>query len=403
MSWRTTFNLPGGLPKSYINTEEYRNALQIMDKREMVKVLKQLAESGNIHAANFYGDLLILGVWDEEKMAIDMARGQLIPPPLDSSKDPYLILPRDPDRASYFYVIAWCDPAFKTNLTYIRASDKTLFCIKYGLAGFQENENNAKPFIRFKDKEMLKKCAVNMLKDNSNEFLFVPLPDERPNVLNPQTAVFERIAEAQKNKCKYEIYFATAALILPHCIPDFSLFSLKIIASFFALTVLPYIASYYALESFGVKGKLPTCSCCKIREAHSNQMQKLPPDCRCISDPFETTNFFIRNFLNIKRIYLWIGIVLTIALFVLCIHRRPFNSWRIILHLIFSFLVSCQSLMWDKISSDTFSDLFFMFPASLVFFCFPDGYCAHELEVVNRKYHYENALKDLDDEIKRSL
>lgn len=99
-------------PSVYLDTTEFINVLTIKDRRSMVKAIGSLAEDGNIHAANLYGDYLIQSVWEEEKMTVDFLYEKLLPKPLDPKNYPYLILSRDVQKAINLYHLASSNPEF---------------------------------------------------------------------------------------------------------------------------------------------------------------------------------------------------------------------------------------------------------------------------------------------------
>ena len=68
--------------------------------------MRALADSGNVQAAWYYGNILLVGGWDESRMGVDFLRNKLLPEKLDPRQDPYLIVPRDQYAAVHYHKIA---------------------------------------------------------------------------------------------------------------------------------------------------------------------------------------------------------------------------------------------------------------------------------------------------------
>lgn len=76
---------------AYIDENEYSLAFNNPDHKIKAQRIKCLADNRNADAAYIYGDMLLNGFWDTNKMTIYDAHKRLLLAPMD----PYLIVQKD--------------------------------------------------------------------------------------------------------------------------------------------------------------------------------------------------------------------------------------------------------------------------------------------------------------------
>ena len=289
---------------AYLDQTEFIKVLNLKDRRLLVKELGVLAEGGNIQAADLYGDFLIQGVWDEERMIFDLVSDKLLPNPPDPKKDPYLILSRDVQKAITFYHFATNNSELEQIPAFKMAKAKLEYCHRMGLAGFIANSLiPLSADIDMRTKNFLIKYAKNTLSDSSGQFL--SLPDRRPDIKNPLTELFSRLGIIQRDRTIIQISITVFLVALI----KFFIVDFRIYISFICCFLLPLIGCALVYHKFGFIAKMPMCSCASIKLAYSEELEKLPETCRNKADPFKTHNIIIRNFTVLKRIWLWFTIV----------------------------------------------------------------------------------------------
>ena len=376
----------------HVDNASFLSALRIKDKRTMINVLSGLAHSGNIYAANLFGDLLLLSVWDEEKMGFDICRGMLIPPTEDPKNDPYLILGRDVKQAIYLYELACSNPdSFCSCPAFISAKSKLDYCLRKGLAGFQANKSLPKSEIGVNSRVLLDRYAKNMGNEASGEF--VAVPDVRPKPVNPRNEMFKHFARVQRDRCVYQIIFILLIFgFLKVKNGDYFQINYVLLSAF----IIPLTGCFLIYKKFGLEQKLPMCSCNEMRRAFFNQDDKMPFECKSPTDPFATSNFFIRNFGTLKKIWFWLLCVYSIAALVAMINGYDLIGFtdkpkiEYIFDICIAILLSTFLLAWEKKLPEFCTNLgqaqlVVMVLAGVFFFFFEDNDCSNEIDRINEK------------------
>lgn len=386
--------------KPYANTDEFMSALAIKDRRAMTKTMADLAHAGNIYAANFYGDMLMGGVWDEDRMKFDLARGQLLPPTDDPRRDPYFILGRDPRQAIEFYKYACRNSDFLPTSAFKEAFRKIDYCHRKGLAGFQADRTIPNPYLSFAQERYLKENGKNSLKSGSGEF--VPIADARVEVDNPRTAMFKNLGlnQYQASMAFYIAYAVLTALLMAIIMGLFGDYSggFRTVGFVVMTNIIPLMGFHLAFETYGYNQSLPTCSCAKIREAYMTQLERLPPECRGTEDPFVKTNYLIRNLVGIRRLWFYWYMIIASVIVTGRLEHLEFLNWMnlsMLVSILFFILLSTVVIMWDKKIPEGWD---FKLPlrilSSLFYFAFDDAQCEEEIKRLDRKSGLEFLIED---------
>lgn len=378
-------------PSVYLDTTEFINALTIKDRRSMVKALGSLAENGNIHAANLYGDFLIQSVWDEEKMTVDLLSEKLLPKPPDPKNDQYLILPRDVQKAIYLYHLASSNHEFDQCPAFKSAKAKLEYCHRKGLAGFNANPLVPRSELDINTKYLLKNYSKNALADSSGQFLC--LTDTRPEINNPLNEMFSHFGRVQRDRTVIQISITVFFLAFIKIL--FSGF--RIYLSFIGWFILPLIGCALAFHKFGYAAKIPMCSCSSMKQAYSKKLETLTEECKTKAIPFEAHNVFIRNFAFIKRIWLWLVIVSFIIYLIYLLQTGPSQHLDSLLNFLIAVILSSMFIAWDMKIPKSLEELgqariIFTLFIGVIFFFFTDNDCKNELENVNKSSDFQRIV-----------
>lgn len=289
-------------PKPYFNDTEYQKIIKTKCSAKKVAKLRALADAGNIQAAFAYGDLLMTGAWDMARMESDLALERLIPPTLDPTKDPYLVLPRDQYQAVNYLKIAAEYPDENACLEISKARAHLKYCSRRGNTGYNGHGKL--------DKIMLELFYIPMERAASRQELqlnpFFPLPYLRPKISNPKAKVFSGIAaEIIKYNGLQSIIFHVLALALIISVfrdTKDTLVTKQIVLlemfTFIAFTI-PLLLVILISIIFGSANKKPLCSCSDARKAHDVAMDGISKDLKT-TDPFKETPLIVRNIHSVQ-------------------------------------------------------------------------------------------------------
>ena len=267
----------------YFNREEFEPVNKMKNCPEKIQSLKAMADAGNIQAAYVYGDMLMIGSWDIKRMELDLTLGQLLPSPTNILNDPYLILPRNQNYAIEYLKAAANFPNENVCVEISKARAQLNYCrlkANIGYYGYGKID-------QFMIEEFYRNIDENATAQDKLLNPFLPWPYERPNVENPKTKVFERVA----------FLMNTAVLVLVllyHIVAFYSILPILTngrcimvieVFTFFAFTI-PIIIAVIANKISGSE-RLP-CSCPEIRKAYDVSIADLPKNLKQ-EDPFEKT------------------------------------------------------------------------------------------------------------------
>ena len=412
------------------------------DIRTKVERLGELAESGNIRAASFYGEMLLKGVWDEEALKVDFIRGDLLPVPTEAksdSNDPYLVLPRDPLKGVEFIKLA----AFSTGQEHLyevtRARCLLTYLQRKSLAGFR---NSALSFpysegLSLADRFTLDSCAKSFTVRGDEESVgFVALPDVRPSI-NHRTKMFELIAKNVRNRCFYQCIisiilasvFSWPFSVLNKTMPGWMHFILFQVFNL-VLYVIPLCLFAFFISVFGIRERKPICGCSQIKKAYKTFIEKLPVDCRVAKDPYESSSLIVRNLLHIRQFFFWSYMVIVLIALFLCmagvdfakylVNSLPFSfattNYLPLFLASFIFLNSSMVVLWDKKAPQLvcfytkdrhfvrshsglgFAHLIIIALLGIFYFAFDDRDCSREIE----KFEEQDEIEELKDYIIRN-
>lgn len=304
----------------HINKAEFEATLEIIETSAKLQRMRTLADYGNVQAAWYYGNILLIGGWDERRMEVDYLRGKLLPETSDPRQDPYLLLPRDQYAAVHYHKIAASFP-----------EDKQVDEISYsrGILGYCRKKID----IGYYGKGKYDLFSVKILEDYSSAAKpenvgsnpFIPYPYKRPEVKNSKTKIFGCLASMILKKV-YSAMLITICLLFSFSF-SMIILSVKIDEDYmtalitFNLIVLitvfiPLIIAIFVCKKYGINESMPICSCAVIKKSYQKHFDRLPEDCRTGADSFADTPLFIRNFHHIKQAIFAINFVASLIFIV---------------------------------------------------------------------------------------
>lgn len=275
------------------NQEELLENLKFAPNgRKAFEKLTVAAQYGNIAASFELAMHYLNGVWDVRSIQDDMLLGQLKPATADVNQDPYLIAPRDPDRALVFcrQVVDYC---------------------------------KSKSMLLNVQKELSKRVieAFDTVKNpNQANNPYLKDPFCRPVILkNSIDSVFGDVAVnslTQLVLCFTFNFVFEAAFIIPAYVNFGETEKTGILLLFGLLVNMPVLVVGLILyfSGTGIIRSKPCCSCKNIRSAYSKVVSRLPESFAAqLNDPFTTTNWFIRNTLSIFIWYCVVGLIVSLV------------------------------------------------------------------------------------------
>jgi hypothetical protein len=272
-------------------TYDYTALLNVLksapNARKVLDNLNDEAQNGNVAASFELAMHYLNGTWDLRSIQDAMVIDKLIPATEDPNQDPYLIAPRDYVRALYF-----CRQVVYSNLP----KNDVL----------EEQKDKCKEVIDAFD------YAKNPNQAN-NPYLNEPF--RRPeNLKNSIDAVFFEVAVNSLTNLgiffAINLSFTLILSIIAYAAADERIASRRNILVFGLLVYVPTIAVGSILYLSGVTKFQPCCSCKKIRSAYGKVTSRLP-ECFTanLTDPFESTNWFVRNTISIFLWYCAFGLI----------------------------------------------------------------------------------------------
>lgn len=305
-------------PAPYIDKTEYQAVLDITNSIEKFKRIKVLADSGNVQAAWCFGSMLLTGGWDESRMGIDFLRGVLSPETTDPKLDPYMVVPRDQFAAFYYLKIAagFPDENQAIEVSYSRAILN--YCGKKANIGYPNKASKLDLHIKMILIQVAKRAQPKDIQDNP----FIPYPYKRPEVKNPRTKIFSRVATSMlsRNITGFSIVFLaliSIAFLLMLCelyeIENAHSVNMLFAPVVFVTVMFPLIISSLICYKYGILHMMPLCSCDAIKKSYQAELEKLPEDCcRSGDDPFAVSPLWTRNFHRLKHVTFVINIVVSL-------------------------------------------------------------------------------------------
>lgn len=300
------------IPLSYVTTHKENDTLQN-------KVLKfaALADSGDIFAAFYYGEMLLTGVWDEDRMMMDQLSGNLVPQPsTPNTSDTYLILPRNPVRAVDF-LKRTADAQNSEHFYEVRRARGLLnFLQSKNLAGFFEVHSKFKcpsgDKLSSQEQKFLAQCTRNSLRAESNRF--VPIRDTRPQLIPKSSILFRNIATRYRNRCFLQCivsnFLFSVTPFLFECIIRKSstsvwpLFLVSLSVNFIFFTI-PLLIFAWIAQIFGIEKWYPICDCKHIDQAYDALIEDNPSVFEVRKNPFRATNGLISFSHQTRQFLFW--------------------------------------------------------------------------------------------------
>lgn len=404
----------------YVNEHQYKTETKSKDIRLRFKAIIALAEAGNAEAMYLYGYALLTGIWDLEGMKNDMAHGKLLPPTEDAKDDPYLVIPRDIAKAVEYLRLIADMPGYDGEFWKKQSQGILTYCQKNGLAGFFVGDikvsypNPAE--LDYEDERMLDDNAKSAVDCDSEDLevcrRFVPLPDARSKMTDPKVAMFKNIAKNARDRCIFQaigsiLFVLTISVLVNsrYSAIGWGNFGISLI---YAVAILTIPLSLFAklFDVYGVKQKLPICSCGRIHEAYEAGMKEISGNHSNFEDPFEATPFLVKNLLTIKHLYFWLCTVLPIAIFI-CSFKYPeycrfLNYMGSALHVgIFVFGYSFLTTLFDKKApkwAEELGNVSMLITAVLFLFSFAldDTECSEEVEEFEAKKEIQKIVDGND-------
>ena len=393
--------------KLYVDKARYENACNVKDLRSRSKAVVDLAETGEVEAIYLYGKMLIHGLWDKKEMAIDLAKNHYVPAPSDPNvvTDPYLIVARNVIKAiSYFKMISdYPDPSL---YGVIKARKIIFFLQKEGLAGFEKglftypktSGNDLSNSEKYALRASAKSATTDDLEAKKN---FI----KRPKVRNPKTEHFWHMATCVRDRCIVTSFALQFFLMFISGIfwvgsggsPAGWTVFFKVQGFVVIAYIIPLSVFACLINKFGVKEKLPICTCDKIKEAHQMILRELPSECKDNdSDPFESTSFCIRNLLRIKQFFFWAQFLFVIVFWIYCFKTEPsffsFNTY--LADIISAGIIIIVTSSFLNLGEKKFPVCFqnkepILIFLGFLFFVFDDRDCCREIERLNERKEAE--------------
>lgn len=343
--------------------EEFQIVNKMKCSAKKVAKLKSLADTGNIQAAFAFGDLLMTGAWDMARMESDLALERLIPPPLDPSKDPYLILRRDQYQAINYLRFAADYPHEDTCLEISKARAHLKYCSRKRNFGY-----NGRGRL---DYMMLVSFYTPMEKAATPEDLrfnpFFPLPYSRPKICNPKGKVFSRLATQLVGYNVLQLFtfhiLALALIFVGFGDAKDTLVTRQIMQmqmfTLLAFTIPLFLVILISVIFGSVKEK-PLCSCSDVRRAYDAAMDGVSDDLK-VTDPFTETPFVVRNIFSVQEtiffVYILTAAIVTLLDYTKFIKLRQFIPQNLIYPVIIATMAfSACSLVLLKKLVPPFSD-----------------------------------------------
>ena len=396
-----------------------------VDLKTKIYLLGQLAESGDYQASCIFGEMLLKGVWDEERMAFDQLRGEYVPASDGTnSRDPYLILPRDPVRAARFIRVAADNQACAGIYEVERARSLLTYLQKHSLAGFSKDAGIAYPYadqISQEDKKYLKRYAKNAVSSDieTETGRFVPVRDVRP-VIKDETVIFRNLAESFRNRCfvqclvSFLLAGAFGGLIYAMNKEVGGLNgALQIIIFNCVAFIFPLLVFAFVAHVFGVNRRQPICNCSKINQAYETAITENA--CFVGKDPFRKTPFLVRNINRIK-LGLFFSYILIASIVLIILVSKSNIIYDFLKYLNLSKLLaepvpllmlssSLGIIVWEKNTSFakdhcTSNDVFYVFLFSILLLVSEDLDCYIENEKSEAKKEIEKRITKI---IQRSI
>ncbi len=233
--------------------------------RQYCAEIKAAAQRGNILAHFQLGNWSYTGLWDVKAMRDDLLIGNFTQSTEDPFKDPYLIIPKNPQQALQYwnYAEQHCPLHLHPDLALLQRSRTELLAVS-----FKSSVTN-KPFIR-------------------------------PRILrNSLFQFFKRSAEGNSSAYKQVILHQA---LLTHTIPLLGGMNGLWIIGFVVLVIdVPCLFFIWFINHYGRDRGLPLCSCSASSEGHQLILQRLPeakPDFL-----FSNPSCFIRKSLSLFGAY----------------------------------------------------------------------------------------------------
>ena len=337
----------------YINKAEFELVLDIIETSAKFQRMKALADSGNVQAAWYYGNVLMIGGWDESRMDVDYLRKNILPETPDPLKDPYLLVPRDQYAAVHYHKIAASFPDEKkaNEIKYSRIILE--YCRTKADIGY-DGTGNPDRFYMKSFENYAKAASPENVKANP----FIPYPYKRPEVKNPKTKIFECLASRMLNRIYIEILGAGKLISILSfeymilCIKrkenliSAPLITFNLIT--FMTIIVPLLFALFICKKYGINESRPICSCAIIKKSYQNNLDRLPEDCRTGADPFLETPLLIRNFHHIKHAIFAMNIVVSLILIGLQVTNFIDLTYELKYVVGVAFLSSIMILLFDK-------------------------------------------------------